>query len=347
MQFSLVSIIIPVFNRIDIINETLDSVLFQSYPNWECLLIDDGSTDNVGKICNEYVKKDPRFKYLQRNRLPKGAPACRNIGLELSQGEYILFLDSDDILHENCLHQRIQAFHIYPDYDFLVFKSYLFEEVITDTKYYWNLLSNEDIISRFLKMDVLWQTSGSIYRKRFLSIIGGFKEDLQFWQDYDLHLRCLLTNAKYKLLFELPPDLYIRQGRKDTLSRKTPFTADIEILKKRINFFFDILDNSKYIDKLNQSNYKLITISVIYYFTANLFLKHGRFLEFLNNFKIALRVANLKDISIYKSILYILFLKLNQVYDNSFTRYLTKITFKNIPDYNFLANNTVGKIKIN
>ena len=79
----LVSIIIPTFNRAHLIGETLDSILAQTYTHWECLITDDGSTDNSIEIIQEYVTKDTRFKLFTRpaNR-PKGANACRNIGLE-------------------------------------------------------------------------------------------------------------------------------------------------------------------------------------------------------------------------------------------------------------------------
>jgi glycosyltransferase involved in cell wall biosynthesis len=95
----LVSIIIPTYNRGNVLGETLDSVLDQTYQNWECLVIDDGSTDNTQSLLNAYIQKDSRIKYLQRpQERPKGANACRNFGFENSQGKYIQWLDSDDLL---------------------------------------------------------------------------------------------------------------------------------------------------------------------------------------------------------------------------------------------------------
>src|SRR5690554_6036808 len=91
----LVSIIIPVFNRANLIGETLDSVLTQCYSNWECIVIDDGSTDHTIEIINGFCIKDYRFKLFIRNREPKGAPTCRNIGLSIANGQYINFFDSD------------------------------------------------------------------------------------------------------------------------------------------------------------------------------------------------------------------------------------------------------------
>jgi len=96
----LVSIIIPTYNRANLIGETLESVLAQTYTNWECIIVDDGSTDNTDEVVVEYVKKDSRFQYYHRSKdIKKGASSCRNIGFELSLGEYIQYLDADDLIH--------------------------------------------------------------------------------------------------------------------------------------------------------------------------------------------------------------------------------------------------------
>jgi glycosyltransferase involved in cell wall biosynthesis len=108
MNKSLVSIIIPTYNRAHLIGETLDSVMAQSYINWECIVVDDGSTDNTAKILLDYSLKDTRFKYYQRPEArPKGANACRNYGFELSEGEYINWLDSDDIISNNKIEEQL------------------------------------------------------------------------------------------------------------------------------------------------------------------------------------------------------------------------------------------------
>ncbi|MDT0687295.1 glycosyltransferase family 2 protein [Autumnicola psychrophila] len=96
-----ITVIIPTFNRAHIISETLDSVHNQTFRDWECLIIDDGSTDNTSEVLKNYLQ-DRRFKYFQRPETrEKGACTCRNIGIEKSSGEYIQFLDSDDVLGLN------------------------------------------------------------------------------------------------------------------------------------------------------------------------------------------------------------------------------------------------------
>lgn len=90
----MISVIIPVYNRDDCLPRCLDSVLQQTFSNWECILIDDGSTDRSLSVCHRYLEKDSRFKvYSQQN---SGVSAARNKGVELACGEYIVFIDSDD-----------------------------------------------------------------------------------------------------------------------------------------------------------------------------------------------------------------------------------------------------------
>lgn len=96
---TLISIIIPTFNRAHLIGETLDSVLAQTYSNWECIVVDDGSTDETEALLNTYIAKDSRFQYCKRpdKHLP-GGNGARNYGFELSKGNYIQWFDSDDIM---------------------------------------------------------------------------------------------------------------------------------------------------------------------------------------------------------------------------------------------------------
>lgn len=104
----LVSIIIPTYNRAHLIGETLDSVLAQTYKNWECIVVDDGSKDATDELLEFYCKIDSRIKYYHRptSRL-KGANTCRNYGFELSKGKYIQWLDSDDLLSDNKINSQI------------------------------------------------------------------------------------------------------------------------------------------------------------------------------------------------------------------------------------------------
>lgn len=96
-----VSIIIPVFNVEKYIREAVDSVCAQTYPDWELILVDDGSTDQSGIICDEYAQRDPRIQVFHTDN--RGVSCARNLGIENASGKWITFLDSDDYLSKNCL----------------------------------------------------------------------------------------------------------------------------------------------------------------------------------------------------------------------------------------------------
>lgn len=96
-----VSIIIPCYNQGQYLSEALESVYNQTFINWECLIIDDGSIDNTSEIAKLFVQKDSRFVYLYKEN--GGVSSARNLGIEISKGKFIQFLDSDDVLDKRKL----------------------------------------------------------------------------------------------------------------------------------------------------------------------------------------------------------------------------------------------------
>ena len=91
-----VSIIVPCYNQAQYLSEALQSVLGQTYENWECIIVNDGSPDNTKEVAQEWVKKDSRFIYLYKEN--GGLSSARNAGLDIAKGDYVQFLDADDIL---------------------------------------------------------------------------------------------------------------------------------------------------------------------------------------------------------------------------------------------------------
>jgi len=99
-----ITIIIPVYNRVKLLSYTLNSIIAQTFTDWECILVDDHSTDESLQVLQEYQKKDPRFKvFLRPKTLRKGANSCRNYGFLQAKGTYIKWFDSDDIMLSNHL----------------------------------------------------------------------------------------------------------------------------------------------------------------------------------------------------------------------------------------------------
>ncbi|KQT15506.1 hypothetical protein ASG31_14690 [Chryseobacterium sp. Leaf404] len=101
MPQSLISIIVPCYNQAQYLDECLQSVLVQTYQNWECIIVNDGSPDNTEEVSRRWTNKDSRFKYLKKEN--GGLSSARNFGIENSKGEWILPLDSDDKISKNYL----------------------------------------------------------------------------------------------------------------------------------------------------------------------------------------------------------------------------------------------------
>ena len=108
MEELLVSVIIPTYNRVDYIGETLDSVISQTYSNWECIVVDDSSEDHTQELMEFYTDRDKRISFLSLPPDKKGAAACRNYGLKIAKGSFLQFLDSDDILDNNKLVAQLE-----------------------------------------------------------------------------------------------------------------------------------------------------------------------------------------------------------------------------------------------
>lgn len=96
-----ISIIVPVYNTAKYLEQCIDSIVAQTYTDWELLLIDDGSTDRSGDICETYAAKDTRIRVFHKEN--GGVSSARNLGLDHAQGEWITFVDSDDYIEENFL----------------------------------------------------------------------------------------------------------------------------------------------------------------------------------------------------------------------------------------------------
>lgn len=101
MENQLISVIVPIYNVENYLRQCLDSILGQTFTNFEVVLVNDGSTDNSGFICQEYARLDSRFKYFEKEN--GGVSDARNSGLDLAQGDYVTFLDADDFLFEDHL----------------------------------------------------------------------------------------------------------------------------------------------------------------------------------------------------------------------------------------------------
>jgi glycosyltransferase involved in cell wall biosynthesis len=213
-----VSIVIPFKDRPDYLKETLQSVIDQTYQYWECLIINDGSSENYIQQIKVFIHSEPRFILL--NNQGRGAAAARNEGIKVAQGDYLIFLDSDDLLAPFCLKQRIEKLKVNPELDFAVFPMLLFFEKPYDSDLLWNIETKDIDIQRFARLDAVWQTTGPIWRKEAIKKIGGFDEELLCWQDVDFHLKALASGLNYQKFYQKQPDCFYRKQSKNSISQQ-------------------------------------------------------------------------------------------------------------------------------
>ncbi len=196
-QQPLVSIIIPTYNRAHLIGETLDSVLAQTYQNWECIVVDDGSTDDTEKVMAGYVESDSRFNFIKRPlEKPKGACACRNHGLQLAKGMYINWFDSDDLMTPNFLKKKLEIIEK-KDCDFVISRSLNFDKKgAYEIKKYKGNLQNELTGKNYILRNVYWITQDFIIKREKLEGFT-FDETLQSGQETNFFI-ILLNKANLK-----------------------------------------------------------------------------------------------------------------------------------------------------
>ncbi|MCP4972024.1 MAG: glycosyltransferase family 2 protein, partial [Arcobacter sp.] len=156
----LISIIIPIYNRESLIKETLQSIIAQSYKNWECIIIDDHSTDNTFFVTSEIAKNDSRMHIYKRpDSIPKGPSACRNYGFKKSSGQYINWFDSDDLMMPNKLEVDLKSITS-DDYDFTISQTQFFDNKSKENIGFWNdSLFSDNPINDFITMKIGWSTN--------------------------------------------------------------------------------------------------------------------------------------------------------------------------------------------
>lgn len=214
-----ISVVIPLFNREDVLHETLESMLAQTFANWRGFLVDDGSTDGTIDVAETFAKRDFRFSVHRRESSRKGASVCRNEGLARADSDYIVFLDSDDCLAPTALESRLLVFKESPELDFLVFQAELFDARPGDLDLRWNIDKDVEPLLRFLANDVPWPVSGPIWKTKSLKRIGGFREELPSFQDWELHVRAIYKGLRYRYTDVVDHFVRIGHSNRETIGR--------------------------------------------------------------------------------------------------------------------------------
>ena len=215
----LISIIVPIYNVENYLRQCLDSILNQTYQNFECLLINDGSPDNSADICREYVSKDSRFRYFEKEN--GGVSSARNLGIERSKGQYITFIDSDDWGESDYLEVLYRAL-IDEKADIAISTYKQFN--MTDNCYYVHsyqrgyerkVFTNKELIDSLSSLDQYDNTyifaSCKLVSKKLLKHIHfnhytSYGEDMEYWYKLYLTSKAIVYENKDTYIYRTDND---------------------------------------------------------------------------------------------------------------------------------------------
>ena len=251
---ALISIIVPIYNVEKYLRQCLDSIQDQSYQNFECLLINDGSPDNSADICKEYVSKDPRFRYIEKEN--GGVSSARNLGLEHSKGEYITFIDSDDWVDSDYLEVLYKSL---TDEKADVAVSTYKQFNMDDNNYYVHsyqrgyekkIFTGPELIDEFIALDTFDHSyrfvCGKLVRKCLLDKIA-FNEKTTLGEDMEFWLKLYLISNK---IVYVNRDSYVY--RVDNVNRHFGLEKIRSDIQQRLNFISFLavrgIDISKYVN---------------------------------------------------------------------------------------------------
>jgi len=208
----LVSVIVPCYNQAIYLPETLQSVLDQSYSNWECIIVNDDSPDNTEEVALEWCGKDQRFKYLSK---ANGGPAdARNFGIKHSQGKYILPLDSDDKISKEYMSEAISILEGDENVKLVYSKAMQFGS--KNKKWRLAEYNYED----FLIKNMIF--CSCFYRRKDYDQTSGYSTDMKLgWEDWEFLIRFLKKEDKVIRI-----DKYHFFYRRKTGSSRNSFTPE-------------------------------------------------------------------------------------------------------------------------
>jgi GT2 family glycosyltransferase len=213
-----VSIIIPTYNYGHYLAEALESVIGQTCTDWECVIVDDGSTDNTRDVAHQYIARDPRFRYLhQKNR---GPSAARNYGIAETSGAYLQFLDADDKLARLKLEVHARYLDEHPDVDLVYSLATFFRTEEPDRVLYsmhghlarplmQKVTGNGEALRKLQEFNIT-PPVGMFVRRAVVGRVGLFNEATRGCEDWDYWLRCAIAGCEIRYLHTEEPVAFIR-----------------------------------------------------------------------------------------------------------------------------------------
>ncbi|MCL2744570.1 MAG: glycosyltransferase [Planctomycetaceae bacterium] len=212
-NFPLVSVIIPAYNSEKFVAETIQSVISQTYANWECIVVNDGSTDNTAEVVKPFLQDD-RIRLVHKEN--GGLSSARNAGMEKATGELFAFLDADDIWLPEKLEKSIAFFNQHPEAGVCGTNKQNFNSqgIIPNSAETGGVYSSDATVAIFTA-ELSIPASSIMIRRRVWDTIGGFDEHYRYAEDYDFLLR---ASAEFPICKLNDVLLNYRVGEKTSLS---------------------------------------------------------------------------------------------------------------------------------
>lgn len=212
----MISIVIPTYNREQILPRTLNSIEAQTYGEWECIIVDDGSHDMSKEVVEQYAKRDKRFRELS-NIFHKGAQGARNTGITAANGDWICLFDSDDIMYPDYLEKMVAA--IDDNTDVAVCKALIRNSQTGKEVGRLDKIFSDNIHAELLREKKYVAYDVTLIRKEKLMKIGLLDEQCPSMQEWDTHIR-LSKVARYKAIDDTLCEWY--SGGDDAISTSRP-----------------------------------------------------------------------------------------------------------------------------
>lgn len=194
-----VTIIMATYNRAHFIVETLLSIQKQTFSDWECLIIDDGGTDNTKEVIADVLEQDKRFQFLKRpNEYAKGLPGCRNYGLDLAKGEYVIFFDDDDIPHPQNLELCVLELNDFEISFCRYIRNVFFEDFHYEFDYskeYTSFYIDQRDMEKMLKNDLQFNSCSVMWKKECFEK-HRFVETLMYAEEWELYSRIVSSGFR-------------------------------------------------------------------------------------------------------------------------------------------------------
>ena len=219
----IVSLIMPFFNNKELVGKMIDSILANTFEDWELLAIDDGSSEETLAYLSHYTA-DSRVKIIKRETTPKGAQTCRNLGMAHAQGQYWMFVDSDDYLTPACIGTRVEWIEKRQDLDFMVFPSAVyindvFEPHAPEDIFGYNV--HNDDLKGFARRELPFIVWSNIYRAdslRKAHLLWDTK--LLSLQDADYNVHAIMAGLRYEYAYVAPDYGYRIRHSQGSVSAK-------------------------------------------------------------------------------------------------------------------------------